>query len=216
MSTMAPKQIFSITEVFNSISGEISPFKQGCLTTFVRFFGCNLKCPYCDTPENKQKKYEIDPQEFLSLIESFCVFTGKICITGGEPLLQRNAVHLILDNFKDVWIETNGTYDFSDIIGRCGIVADIKLDIPLKRLLIKGFYDLKETDFIKFVIYDLDSFREAVHRQKILQLAGCKATFAYSACDGKLTPKALFDKLLKEKLPNTIMNIQMHKLLGFK
>lgn len=201
-------------EIFNSISGEVSPHKQGCLTTFVRLAGCNLKCWYCDT--DMSTSYPTQLGTFLSLISAEYKKTGHICLTGGEPLLQIIAVNEILDVFNNVWIETNGTIDFSELIGKAGIVADLKFpeeSIPLY------FTKLKETDFVKFVISNIDDFHKCMVAQRGLQIMGCQATFAYSPVNSEnsnMTAKKLFTWLESELLPKTIINIQIHKYVEMK
>lgn len=36
-----------VVEIFNSIEGEGK--RIGLPATFIRFFGCNMKCSYCDS-----------------------------------------------------------------------------------------------------------------------------------------------------------------------
>lgn len=38
---------YKVVEKFVSINGE--GMKAGTLAVFIRFFGCNLRCSYCDT-----------------------------------------------------------------------------------------------------------------------------------------------------------------------
>jgi 7-carboxy-7-deazaguanine synthase len=49
-----------IAEIFESIHGEINGHHQGRVCTFIRTSGCNLKCPYCDTPNTQDPKYGTD------------------------------------------------------------------------------------------------------------------------------------------------------------
>ena len=72
-----------VSEVFKSIQGE--GLYQGVDQVFVRFFGCNLKCNFCDTELDYYKKKTTS--ELFNEINSFgdC---HSLSITGGEPLLQ--------------------------------------------------------------------------------------------------------------------------------
>ena len=81
---------YKINEIFYSLQGEGAHAGRAAL--FIRFAGCNLKCPFCDTD-----------------FKSFKVWT--IWQTGGEPTLQADddlckLLHLY---FPIVAIETNGT-----------------------------------------------------------------------------------------------------------
>ena len=82
-----------ISEIFTSIEGE--GIFVGKKTLFIRFSGCHLKCKWCDTkyalPLDSGTEYQIDEIEDLILRE-LQPFTYKVNFTGGEPLLQTDAV----------------------------------------------------------------------------------------------------------------------------
>jgi organic radical activating enzyme len=209
-----------IHEVFNSISGEVSPEIQGCFCTFVRFYGCNLStgkdaCRYCDTDQSKIEADEYEINNLVDHVDSFYKRTGKLCITGGEPLLQLKAVEELVKSFKNVWIETNGTCDFSDFVSKCGIVADYKLQVFKNKIPIY-FYKLAETDWVKFVISTKDQFYQAREVQKTLLIGGKAPKFAYSPVFDVVEPGNLAHWLQEKPLPNTFLNVQIHKLINMK
>lgn len=207
--------MIKVLEIFNSISGEVNPWYQGCLTTFVRLAGCNLDCDYCDTPHDVSLAQDYLKSNLLDEVSANYIKTGRICITGGEPLLQWEAVEILIEAFPNCWIETNGTCDFSDLIGKAAIVTDYKLD-EMERKIPPYFYQLKRTDFVKFVVYGKTDIDNAQEVQQALQMAGCKCNFAYSPIHGVLPVKDLFADLMECALPNTIINVQMHKYLEMK
>lgn len=96
-----------VNEIFYSIQGEGA--YTGNSAIFVRFSGCNLKCPFCDTDF---KKYtEMDEYEIVLEVmkqSSSCKF---VVLTGGEPTLQVNSKLLELLHNKGYFVamETNGT-----------------------------------------------------------------------------------------------------------
>ena len=96
-----------VHSVFPTIQGE-GPF-AGHPATFVRLYGCNLQCPFCDT-EYTSTKRRVHPQQLAKEIQ-----TGAndqlIVITGGEPFRQNITpfVNELIDNGHIVQIETNGT-----------------------------------------------------------------------------------------------------------
>lgn len=103
-----------IVEIFESLQGE-GP-NTGKLSLFIRTFGCNLHCGWCDTP------YAILPKsEFTRLTVDEIIFLIKnssaenIVFTGGEPLLFQKEIGAIIDgvltegNPYCFEIETNGT-----------------------------------------------------------------------------------------------------------
>jgi len=119
-----------IAEVFDSVQGE--GLYLGEKQIFVRFYGCNLKCKYCDTKLSSFMEYE--PQELLKEIELYRDIYHSISFTGGEPLLQKEFLKEVLkltrtNNFKN-YLETNGTLhkELEDVIDYIDIVAmDLKL-----------------------------------------------------------------------------------------
>lgn len=101
-----------VHSVFKTIQGE-GPF-TGHRAVFVRFAGCNLQCPSCDTEYTENRKY-LTPQELVDVVAG--VSKGEPClvvITGGEPFRQNHA--LLTDLFDTllqcgyfIQVETNGT-----------------------------------------------------------------------------------------------------------
>jgi 7-carboxy-7-deazaguanine synthase len=121
---MNSKQL-KVVEVFQSIQGE--GHHQGMLATFVRLFGCNLNCAWCDTPAGRTsspdapKLLECYPDYLFGVIKDVSGNTsnpGTVVITGGEPLLEAHRMPLnellnrLLVNKWKVCIETNGTQKF--------------------------------------------------------------------------------------------------------
>lgn len=119
-----------ISEIFTSLQGE--GIYQGLPQVFVRFYGCNLNCDYCDTKLNHFEKYSA--LELYNLIASFKAPYHSLCLTGGEPLLQIDFLEEFLKftRLRDikVYLETNGVLfkELSRIIDDIDIVAlDFKL-----------------------------------------------------------------------------------------
>jgi len=82
-----------LSEIFTSIEGEGILF--GTKTMFVRLAGCPFKCHWCDTPYalpmDSGIEYSIEEvKEIIS--KSLQPNTYKINFTGGEPLVQHEAV----------------------------------------------------------------------------------------------------------------------------
>lgn len=90
-----------ISEIFTSIEGE--GIFVGKKTLFIRFSGCHLKCKWCDTkyalPLDSGTEYQIDEIKDL-IIRELQPFTYKVNFTGGEPLLQSDAIIELADFIK--------------------------------------------------------------------------------------------------------------------
>ena len=82
-----------LNEIFTSIEGEGILF--GTKTMFVRMAGCHLKCLWCDTtyalPMNSGRNYTLDYAKNM-ISKHLQPNTYKVNFTGGEPLLQYEAV----------------------------------------------------------------------------------------------------------------------------
>jgi len=106
------KKTYSVNEIFYSLQGEGR--HAGTPAVFVRFAGCNLKCPFCDT--DFRKGTPMTAQEIVDEALRLCgcgIDDGKpiIVLTGGEPTLQ--ADRELFDAFHNckfgIACETNGT-----------------------------------------------------------------------------------------------------------
>ncbi len=114
-----------LVEIFSSIQGE--GMRVGEQMTFVRFQGCDLKCHWCDTPENfsphaqfrieterfsGQWEFESNPvssERLTHWIEHFS--DSMISLTGGEPLQQVDFLEHWLPTVSpqhSFLLETNG------------------------------------------------------------------------------------------------------------
>lgn len=99
---------FTLHEIFETLQGEGRNTGRPCI--FVRFSGCNLACPWCDTdfsPKFQMKREALVDRLAASKLRS-------IIFTGGEPLLQSDLLPLARDlKARGFWlgVETNGTLE---------------------------------------------------------------------------------------------------------
>ena len=95
-----------INEIFYSLQGE--GFHTGTPAVFIRFSGCNLRCPFCDT-RHEEGTLMSDEQ----LIEALAAYPCRMVIlTGGEPSLwiDEALIERLHQAGKYICIETNGTH----------------------------------------------------------------------------------------------------------
>lgn len=125
-----------IMEVFRSVQGEGKYL--GVDQVFVRLFECNMHCTWCDTPgsigDTTRHYQEISIDQLLDQIRPLAVGCHSVSITGGEPLLQVEALTKLLPVMRHegmkVYLETNGVLPdaLRQVIDDVDIVAmDIKL-----------------------------------------------------------------------------------------
>jgi organic radical activating enzyme len=120
-----------IAEIFLSYQGE-GPY-VGSRQLFVRFFGCNLNCVFCDTFIESHKL--LSKETLLSNILDFGEDYNELVLTGGEPLLAGDFLKKFLPLFKahrqnKIYLETNGTLpdELKKVIDYVDIIAmDFKL-----------------------------------------------------------------------------------------
>ncbi|NNF17018.1 MAG: 7-carboxy-7-deazaguanine synthase QueE [Gammaproteobacteria bacterium] len=205
-------QRLRITEIFCSIQGEAQ--HSGWPTVFVRLTGCPLRCQYCDTAYAFHGGQWIDFDDIMEKVDEFGV--AHVCITGGEPLAQKNAfplIALLCDRGKTVSVETSGAMDVSGVDPRCVKVLDIKTPGSREegRNRLENLALLGPNDQIKFVICDRDDYewaREFTHRHGL----DSKCTVWFSASHAQLPHRQLADWILDDRLP-VRFQMQLHKLL---
>ena len=152
-----------INEIFFSLQGESS--RVGLPTVFVRLTGCPLRCGYCDTA---YAFHDGKTQLIDDVIAEAALYPSKyICVTGGEPLAQKNCLALLTrlcDLGYSVSLETSGALDISAVDHRVSRIVDIKT--PGSGEVDKNHWEnlalLKGQDEIKLVITSEADYRWAV------------------------------------------------------
>src|SRR5947207_2758178 len=156
-----------VNEVYLSLQGESTFAGLPCI--FVRLTACNLRCSYCDTAyaftEGKKRDLDWILAEVQKLAIPFSSLKAQIPglklplveLTGGEPLLQPNALPLmkaLCDGGFTVLIETSGAHDISKIDPRVRRIMDLKCPSSgeVERNRLGNIPHLKLTDEVKFVL----------------------------------------------------------------
>ena len=105
--TTDPEAGLKITEIFYSLQGEA--LTAGLPTIFIRLTGCPLRCVYCDTEYAFVGGERMSLAGILAVCQSFPC--QRVCLTGGEPLAQPNAIalmNLLLAHGYEISLETSG------------------------------------------------------------------------------------------------------------
>ena len=102
--------LYRINEIFYSIQGE--GLNSGMPAVFVRFSGCNLCCPFCDTEHSAYKEY--NSLQIINEIQKYP--STLIVLTGGEPGLSidNDLVRQLRSLRRTIAIETNGTIELPE------------------------------------------------------------------------------------------------------
>lgn len=201
-----------INEIFYSIQGESS--WAGYPTVFVRTSGCHLRCTYCDTT------YAYNEGEFLGLDEILAEVqkhkTRYVCVTGGEPLLQKE-VHplmtMLCDQGFHVSLETSGNLSCQAVDRRVKLIIDVKTPDSGEANTF-NFENLNFRDRsaeFKFVICSENDFKWSEDFIQQHQLHSSNIVL-YSPSFAKIDERWLAQKILSQNSPARLQ-LQLHKYI---
>lgn len=210
--TSARANTLRINEIFFSLQGESS--RVGLPTVFVRLTGCPLRCGYCDTTYafHDGKTRTID-----DVIAEVAQHRSKtVCVTGGEPLAQKNCLTLLTklcDLGYSVSLETSGAIDISAVDSRVSRIVDIKTpgSGEADRNRWENLPLLKRDDEIKFVITSEADYRWAVALLEEKKLASL-APVLFSPAFNDVSYEQFAAWILRDGL-HVRMQIQLHKII---
>ena len=184
---------YKVNEIFYSLQGE--GFWTGTPMVFVRFSGCNLRCPFCDT--SHAAFTEMSADEILSAVRAEGSACRRICLTGGEPSLQLDEplVRLLKAEGYALHVETNGTQQLPE-------------GLDWITLSPKGAVVLQRADELKLVL--------APGVNPAEWEAFDAPNFFLQPCDdkGRMNVAQVTDYILAH--PQWRLSLQTHKLLGIK
>jgi 7-carboxy-7-deazaguanine synthase len=204
-----PRGHLIVHEIYQSIQGE-STF-AGLPCVFVRLTACLARCSWCDTP------HAFKEGKLLTLGEVFDQVRSYDCplveLTGGEPLLQEEALPLmtaLADAGKTVLLETSGLVSVQGVDPRVHVIMDLKCPDSgeCENNLWANLDLLKPTDQIKFVIAsrrDFDWTAEVIREHALDH----RFTVLLSAVFDRLAPVHLVEWLLESKL-QVRMQLQLY------
>lgn len=225
-----------LNEHYVSIQGE-GP-RQGFLTQFVRFSGCNLRCPGwpCDTQHAIEPSlYKNDPKLESSELADAIVKMAReqgaynVCFTGGEPFMQQGiALRHTVNELREIVTSerpqmsfeffTNGTFVIPEWAFSHGITMDWKL--PGSGENMERFEEIRHANVarmwpnhaVKFVIKDRADFDEAC--QIIWYNTNFREVNVYfGVVWGSLTEAELVEWMKDSKLWSVRLNTQLHKYI---
>lgn len=205
-----------ISEIFKSISGE--SWQAGYLATFVRTYGCPLNCSYCDS------RYACDSNEYtlmsvdqiISVVEK--MQCKRVILTGGEPLIQRDARALVVELSNAgyiVEIETCGAVDITDYLK----IPNVYITMDWKsissgmndKMIPENLYVLREQDVLKFVVSNEEDLDDTVRIA-----ADTDAQCFVSPVFGKIEPVDIVSYLMNNNLNDIRFQLQIHKIVWDK
>jgi 7-carboxy-7-deazaguanine synthase len=210
--SMPSASTLKINEIFHSIQGETT--FVGNPTVFIRTTACNLRCTYCDTKYSYHDGEVMTLSDVLRKVGEFGA--PYVCVTGGEPLLQKE-IHPLMRELCDrsyrVSLETSGSKSCRDVDPRVKIILDVKTPDSgaADSFLEENLSFAKASTEFKFVICsekDFDWSEEFCRQHDLFK----KFTVLYSPSFGQVSERWLAEKIL-EKKSSARLQLQLHKYI---
>jgi 7-carboxy-7-deazaguanine synthase len=211
-------EFLRVTEIFHSIQGESTWAGLPC--TFVRLTGCPLRCVWCDTEYAFHGGEKLTLDEILARVDAFG--TPLVELTGGEPLIHRNAFVLaerLLDRGYTVLVETSGAVDVAPLDPRVHKIMDLKCpgSGEERRNLWSNLEHLTGRDEVKFVIRDRRDYewaRDVVLGRGLADRVrdGTLRAILFSPVWDAVEFRDLAAWILEDRLP-VRYQIQLHKVI---
>ena len=199
-----------VCEAFRSLQGEGK--KMGVPTFFIRTVGCNLKCLWCDTQyATSESGEEMTVDEIMDLVKD----EKDVCLTGGEPMLQKDTLELLRklsDAGKTVVLETNGSVPLDDVPDSENIIISMDIKCPGSGMQDKMDFSnialLKRKDQLKFVISDGIDLEYAI---QILDEQKPKCEVIFTPVGG-MDIEPLAEEVIERRIDARVLP-QLHKII---
>lgn len=207
-----------ITEIFGSVQGEGQ--RAGLPTAFVRFARCPYRCAWCDSEYTFTGGAEMPLDRVLDAVRALGPLPN-VCITGGEPLVQRRALRELCGSLlgdpalSSVEIETSGGLAIWPAEDE-RLHWDLDIKCPgsgmERHFVAENLRHLRAGDEIKFVLVDRADFDFA---RDFIQghLQGTPASLFVQPAWGVLEPATLVAWLREDPIPRVRLSLQLHKYI---
>lgn len=208
-------RMLTVFEIYPSIQGESTHTGRPCV--FVRLAACNLRCTWCDTPYAFTGGTKMTVEEVLARVKA--LDCRLVELTGGEPLLQPDAIPLmgrLLDEGFEVLLETGGHLPIDDV--PAGVVKIVDVKCPgsgeAARMHWANLDQLAPQDEVKFVVRDRVDFDYAMDVIGRYRLDDRAAAVLMSPVFGVLEPAELARWMLERRCgASTRLQLQTHKYI---
>ena len=199
-----------VCETFRSLQGEGK--KIGVPTYFIRTVGCNLQCLWCDTQyASSEKGEEMSVDQIVALVKD----EKDVCLTGGEPMLQKDTPELLRklsEMGKTIVLETNGSISIRDVASYDNVIISMDIKCPYSGMHEKMDFDnialLREKDQLKFVISDGADLEYAIGIIEKYR-PGCEVIFTPV---GGMDIEPLAEEVVERRIDARVLP-QLHKII---
>ena len=214
--------MYAINEIFYTLQGEGA--HSGIPAVFIRFSGCNLHCPWCDTEFTSHT--EMSAAQIVAQVQELYDLPNErrkmVVLTGGEPSLQvdKALVDALHAAGFYICIETNGTRLLPE--GIDWITCSPKL-VESRKSKVERPLALKKANEVKVVFtgdYDPEIWREQLEAEHwLLQPLRYTGEWLLNNCDA-------FEDDRNDNLDDTVryilshpfwrLSVQLHKIVGLR
>lgn len=206
-----------VNEIFLSIEGE--GVRAGMPATFIRLFGCNLRCSYCDTMYSCEVQDGDVPYTEMTIEEILAKCSELDCpnitVTGGEPLIHENITELLLALVEhNYWVnvETNGS--IIPPITHPYLFYTMDYKTPSSgmedKMSMRALNSLHDTDVLKFVVGNTEDLYAGLN---VITSLLSRPQIYFSPVFGNIDPQEIVKFLLDNKMYNSKIQLQMHKII---
>lgn len=202
-----------VTEIFNSIEGEGK--RIGLPSTFIRLYGCNLRCSYCDSmyAVNSNAYDEMSVDEIIAEVDK--LDCPNVTVTGGEPLIHKDIYKLLNElvyRGYAVNVETNGSINPEVYYPTLFYTVDYKIKSSgmSEHMNRELFTKLTYKDVIKFVVGTKDDLRQA---KSFIDSIQTDALIYVSPIFGDIEAKEIVEFVKENRLWKWHVQLQLHKYI---
>ena len=199
--------------IIGTIQGEGS--NSGLAVDFVRLYGCNVGCWFCDTGYSKENKNGINiPFQDLSFQEiSQQLQSTNIVISGGEPMLCKELPEFceyLIKRGRKIFVETSGTA-WKNLPEEVWITLSPKENVS--KLKTKKIAWEKANEF-KFIV-DCNNPAEDLTDYYIDKINNHPKTLTFLQPEESSFNGSNIKKILRflQQIPNAKLSLQTHKIL---
>jgi 7-carboxy-7-deazaguanine synthase len=205
--------VLTVHEIYLSVQGESTHVGRPCV--FVRLTACDLRCSWCDTPYAFTGGRKMSIDEVVRKVRK--LECSLVELTGGEPLLQPDAIPLmqkLIDDGFEVLLETGGHLTIERVPTGVHAIVDVKCpgSGEASKMYWPNLDRITRDHEVKFVIAnraDYEYARDVIARHDL----GARANAVLlSPVHGVQRADELVQWMLEDRVPARLQ-LQAHKYI---
>jgi 7-carboxy-7-deazaguanine synthase len=205
--------VLTVHEIYLSVQGESTYVGRPCV--FVRLTACDLRCAWCDTAYAFTGGRKMTVDDVIAAVRS--LNCSLVELTGGEPLLQPEAIPLmqrLVDEGFEVLLETGGHLPIDQVPAGVHAIIDVKCpgSGEASKMLWPNLELVTRDHEVKFVIADRTDYEYARKVIATHQLGARAGAVLLSPVHGVQRADELVRWMLEDHVPARLQ-IQAHKYI---